>query len=463
MPSLKAHTETVNKANNTSPRRSANPSALISSHLTAYLHRPWPTISPCPLAKELSPVHPRRLYFYLTTTPHQPIPETTTADSLSLSKPRHRIISPSLSSASAADEEEHGNNPLFHRQRTQLSPSPEVDLSSPDLDEDAHDQLLSETPGGRFSGRNSVARGAGDSRASSLSLNPHPRRAASPQLEREERDFKLTASLLHEQALLLRRRTSEGVRQGGVAGSTTATSAAEHTKAGAEINCPTAPANVTMSIENDNHNDNNDNSDNAAMAWNDDFPANNHNDDDVAALFGSSSLEEKNSFSFSRGLIGERGSLMDFSSPVLQPQRPRSFEMLDLFDDDDVDDDQAQAVTVKKEREREREREKEKRADEEMEGLSSLLEQQRQPCPRVMDRKGNYGVVGDQGVEMAKSANSEEKEKEEVEVKEEATSRGWDFSRDLQMPLEPALAWESLLQSPEKVDVAELEVLFDAY
>lgn len=165
-------------------KRSANPSALISSRLTSYLNRSWPAISPCPLAKDLSPVHPRRLYFYLTTMPRQPVPEP-----MEIPK-QQRIISPSISSASAMDEEDE----RYDRSRQVLSPSPEVDLSSPELeDEDAQEPP---TPGRPFSGRNSVSR----SRATSTSNLAHNRRAASPQLEHEERDFKQTASALHEQA-----------------------------------------------------------------------------------------------------------------------------------------------------------------------------------------------------------------------------------------------------------------------
>jgi hypothetical protein len=175
--------------------RSANPSALISSRLTAYLNRSWPAISPCPLAKDLSPVHPRRLFFYLTTMPAQPLPETVEPI------PKHnRIISPSLSSASAADEEDE----RYNRARAALSPSPEVDLSSPELDDDNQ-----EPSNGSFSGRNSLSR---EHPPTSANL-AHNRRAASPQLELEERDFKQTANLLHEQARL-RRASEEDVKMG---------------------------------------------------------------------------------------------------------------------------------------------------------------------------------------------------------------------------------------------------------
>jgi len=130
---------------------------------------------------------------YFSTTPHQPIPETVEP----VHKP-NRIISPSLSSASAADEDER-----YNRQRTALSPSPEVDLSSPEL-EDENAEEPPPTPGAPFSGRSSMSRERSQS-ATNLARN---RRAASPQLEHEERDFKQTASQLQAQ-----RRNSQHSRQ----------------------------------------------------------------------------------------------------------------------------------------------------------------------------------------------------------------------------------------------------------
>ncbi|KAK4947733.1 hypothetical protein LTR28_007553, partial [Elasticomyces elasticus] len=124
--------------------KSANPSALISSRLTAYLHRTWPSISPCPLAKELSPVHPRRLYFYLTTSQHQPIPDTVEVVPNAV-----RIITPSISSASNEEEEK------YTRERVVMSPSPELDLFSPELD--GTDVSPAATPGASFSARASIS------------------------------------------------------------------------------------------------------------------------------------------------------------------------------------------------------------------------------------------------------------------------------------------------------------------
>jgi hypothetical protein len=122
--------------------------------------------------------------------PHQPIPE----QPASLPK-QTRIISPSLSSASAADEEDE----RYTRARGAMSPSPEVDLSSPELEVESG--AAPSTPGGSFSTRGSIPR---EHPPTTTNL-AHNRRAVSPQLENEERDFKQTANLLHEQARLRRK------------------------------------------------------------------------------------------------------------------------------------------------------------------------------------------------------------------------------------------------------------------
>ncbi|KAK4570217.1 hypothetical protein LTR86_002297 [Recurvomyces mirabilis] len=236
--------------------KSANPCALISSRLTAYLNRSWPAVSQCPLAKDLSAVHPRRLYFYLTTTPHQPIPDV--PPPLPELK---RTLSPPQSSASAADEDER-----YNRQRNTLSLSPEVDLSSPELDEENVEHPP--TPGGPFSNRSSVTR---DSRSSSSSQN---KRAASPQLEREERDFKQTASHLYEQAQLRRNSQGEDVKM----------EQADAT-AGAERDTDS----VTMSIE--------ESEETAALK----------HCNDAAALFGHAEH------------LRLPSAIMEFSSPIIQP------------------------------------------------------------------------------------------------------------------------------------------------
>lgn len=126
-------------------------------------------------------MHPRRTYFYLTTYKHQPIPSPSQAASF----PQRSIISPSLSSESRSDSADA-------ERRRQLSPSPEVDLSSPELDDldDVDDGSVSVaplTPSGSFSGRLTRMDLASAAR---LARN---HRAASPPLETDEKEFTQTA------------------------------------------------------------------------------------------------------------------------------------------------------------------------------------------------------------------------------------------------------------------------------
>lgn len=157
---------------------SANPSAIISSRLATYLRRPWTALSRCPLDRVLVGTHPKRVYYYLTTCPHQPIPSDSPEGPSTA-----RIISPSLSSAASEEEEE-----LDARTRSQLSPSPELDLSSPEFEDDS-------TP---FSNRNPLMR-SGTHPPTSSNIS-HNRRAVSPPLERDEREFTQTASSLQQRS-----------------------------------------------------------------------------------------------------------------------------------------------------------------------------------------------------------------------------------------------------------------------
>ncbi|KAJ2897930.1 hypothetical protein MKZ38_004305 [Zalerion maritima] len=164
-------------------QQSANPAAIISSRLAAYIKRPcWSAISPCPIAKELETVHPRRTYFYLTTCPAKPF--VGDVDIKLMPPPRAIIQTPSISDED--DEEDIAR-------RRQLSPSPEVDLSSPELDDFDDDQSQPATPVG------------------SLPLPPipqrheqshtRPARAPSPALEKDEREFTQTATGLQKRKL----------------------------------------------------------------------------------------------------------------------------------------------------------------------------------------------------------------------------------------------------------------------
>ncbi|KAL9594953.1 MAG: hypothetical protein Q9219_006733 [cf. Caloplaca sp. 3 TL-2023] len=199
---------------------SANPVALLSSRLAAYLRRDcWTTQSPCPLAKELIPVHPRKVFYYLTTQPRQDIPADS-SDILTSSlitsmnsgaKSGKRIISPSLSNASV-DEEDFESAEL--RKREAFSPSPEIDLSAPELDTVAHTEDEFHVPltpaGSTLSGRSSLARDGSSGSGSENSNLTHNHRVHSPPLEGDEKEFTQTASNMRMRGMSL---DDQSVRQ----------------------------------------------------------------------------------------------------------------------------------------------------------------------------------------------------------------------------------------------------------
>jgi hypothetical protein len=157
-------------------------------------------LAPCPLAKELIPIHPRKVFFYLTTSPHQPLPATSD-DILSPNTIEKRVFSPSISNASSLDNDDEE---AAQRDRERLSPSPEIDLSSPELDElnNAHDVDATRppTPAGSFSGRSSLSRDGQLAQSERLS---HNHRAASPPLEGDEREFTQMASSVRDRGMSL--------------------------------------------------------------------------------------------------------------------------------------------------------------------------------------------------------------------------------------------------------------------
>lgn len=172
---------------------SANAAALISSRLSLYLKRPWTALSPCPIAKEQIPVHPRKVFFYLTNSEHQPLPNDSD-DIMNLGAERKQIT-PSLSGASVDLDDV---DDAIERQRARMSPSPEVDLSSPAFDHEAiGDNEINSTPGrpptpaGSYSMRSILTH--------SFRLS-HSRRGVSPPLEGDEKEFTLTASSVRERA-----------------------------------------------------------------------------------------------------------------------------------------------------------------------------------------------------------------------------------------------------------------------
>ncbi|KAK0742451.1 hypothetical protein B0T21DRAFT_346248 [Apiosordaria backusii] len=176
-------------------QQSANPCAIISSRLATYLKRSgWSAQSPCPLAKELESVHPRRTYFYLTTCPHQPLPDPAQAATLSHLAQSRTIISPSLSGASSSEDAD-----LDAIRRRELSPSPEVDLSSPEFD-DMDDEMPS-TPIGSYSLPGFCLPPTSRFIAHHSNGRSSSRRAASPPLEKDEKEFTQTATGLQKRKL----------------------------------------------------------------------------------------------------------------------------------------------------------------------------------------------------------------------------------------------------------------------
>lgn len=166
---------------------SANPTAVISSRLTTYLRRPWTNLSPCPLSKELVDVHPRKVYFYLSGRARQEIPSA--PPSL---PPSSRIISPSLSSD--ADEDDISTTASEAIRRRQLSPSPELDLSSPDDMEDG--SLNPDQSNGMLGFGSHVSPHSRLHSASGLGRQ----RGTSPQAEGVEREFEQMVSTLRRRS-----------------------------------------------------------------------------------------------------------------------------------------------------------------------------------------------------------------------------------------------------------------------
>lgn len=181
---------------------SQNPSALLSSRLAAFLRRlDWSALTPCPLAKELIPIHPRKVFYYLTTCPRQEIPP----DSSDILPPHilntpetsyqrgKRIISPSISNASIDGDSES----VEDRKRAAISPSPEIDLSNPELEGDMpvdNDFNAPPTPASSISRRCSLNKDGTNGAASDGLNHIHNHRAGSPPLEKDEKEFSQTAS-----------------------------------------------------------------------------------------------------------------------------------------------------------------------------------------------------------------------------------------------------------------------------
>lgn len=149
----------------------------------------WSASNPCPLAKELETVHPRRTYYFLTTQPRQALPDFNA--SLQAAS-----VTPSVSLT-----EDSGSDDIEARRR-ELSPSPEVDLSATEYDNADDDVAMPMTPIGSFSSHRRPI------------LGP---RNNSPPLEKDEREFTQTAGHLQKRKLNAEAPQSETVERQNVA------------------------------------------------------------------------------------------------------------------------------------------------------------------------------------------------------------------------------------------------------
>jgi len=186
-PHLVKELATVLAQSLSSVQHSANPCAIISSRLASYLKRPcWSASAPCPLAKELEAIHPRRTYYFLTTCPRQLFTE-----SIPILPTSQSIVTPSVSLT-----DDSGSDDADARRR-ELSPSPEVDLSPHQFEEEADDDFVMPiTPVGSFSNQRHLL----------------PRRISrhnSPPLEKDEREFTQTANVLQKRKFTKETPTSE--------------------------------------------------------------------------------------------------------------------------------------------------------------------------------------------------------------------------------------------------------------
>ncbi|KAI0105243.1 hypothetical protein GGR51DRAFT_195845 [Nemania sp. FL0031] len=174
-PHLVKELETILKSKLAIVQQSANPCAIISSRLAVFIKREgWTTTAPCPLAKELESIHPRRTYFYLTTCPHLPLPDP-------FSIQRSTVVTPSLSSSGSTIEDTDNDR------RRELSLSPEVDLSSPDFDDMEDDYPI---PG--------ISLSSISARHRPLHTLSRIHRAEEPPLEKDEKEFTQTADGLQK-------------------------------------------------------------------------------------------------------------------------------------------------------------------------------------------------------------------------------------------------------------------------
>lgn len=165
------------------------------------------------------------MYYFLTTVPRQEIPadssdilSTALINTMALGgKSGQRIISPSLSNASVDEDADAAEV----RKREAISPSPEIDLSAPELDEmvlgaDSDYPAPPTRVGLSFSGHASLQRDSSHVSSSEALDLVHNHRAASPPLEGDEREFTQTASSMRLRGLSLEESAMQNELDAGV-------------------------------------------------------------------------------------------------------------------------------------------------------------------------------------------------------------------------------------------------------
>lgn len=125
-------------------------------------------------------MHPRRTYYYLTTSPHQPLPLSSAVE-----LNQRDLVTPSLSSSIDTDEDVDGDR------RRELSMSPEVDLSSHEF-ENEDDIPIPGVSSGHASGGH---------RTCHVPM-PRGQRGEEPALEKDEKEFTQTADGLQKRKLV---------------------------------------------------------------------------------------------------------------------------------------------------------------------------------------------------------------------------------------------------------------------
>lgn len=144
-------------------------------------------------------MHPRKVFFYLTTQPRGELP-TNSDDILPPVLADLKRLTPSISDPSVVDDEAE----LEHRERMRFSPSPEVELFSPELNAVGAGALPVRQPSfdEQVGSLHSIPEIPVPVAHSHHSRQRSHHRAPSPGLEADERGFTETAAVVRQSRLM---------------------------------------------------------------------------------------------------------------------------------------------------------------------------------------------------------------------------------------------------------------------